>query len=135
MNCAGVSNEVETGPRAAGEELMGKHVALEAVAPAAGRHEVARGVGAATCKRVDVIERGVLEDQVFGAVDAASSAVAECRVLQRALGITEVRGVPARVGGTAPAGRARTDDPEISTSRHRTSPEKTTPRPGRAGAG
>lgn len=131
----GVAHEVRAGPRAPGEELVGEHVALESIAASARRHEVADRVCPSPRERVDMIERRLLQREMLGTIHASSTAIAECGVLQGTFRVARVRCVLACVPGTAATGRARANHPENPTSRHRTSPEKTTPRPGLAGAG
>ena len=101
-----VAHEVHARPRAACEELVWQHVSLESIAAPARRDDVAGRVRAATCKGIDVIEGGVLQDQRDGAVDAAPSAVTQGGVLQRPLGVATVLRLSAAVRGTASAWRA-----------------------------
>ena len=135
MHRAGIPYEVRAGPRASGEELVRECVALEPIAAPAGRDDVAGGVGPSPGEGVDVIERGFFQCQLPRTVHAPSTAIAEGGLLQGPLRVATERRMLACVRGTAATGRARSNHPENPTSRHCPSPEKTTPRPGLAGAG
>lgn len=130
-----VAHEVCAGPRAASEELVGEDVALESIASSARGHEVADRVRPSPRERVDVIERGLLQGEVLGAVHTPSAAIAEGGVLQGAFRVATERRMVACVRGAVATRCARSNHPDNPTSRHRTSPERTTPRPGLAGAG
>lgn len=67
------------------EELDGKQLALEAITACAGGDEVAKRMRAAVSERIHMIERGVREFEGLGAVDAAATAVAHGRALNRVL--------------------------------------------------
>lgn len=85
MHRSRMGDEVEPGPRMAGEEFRGQQVALEAIAARAGEDEVAGDVRAAVRERMDVVERGVVEIEQRGAVDAPTVAVPHRRVFDGAL--------------------------------------------------
>src|SRR5262245_35674150 len=76
-----VSNEVGASPGMCGEELVRKEIALQRVAALTREDDVAGVVGTAVRERVYVIERGRLELERRGAIDAAPSAVAHGRAL------------------------------------------------------
>lgn len=85
MYGACVVDEVESGPGVTGEEIGRKEIALQSVTAPAGRDQVAGSVQSAFGERKDVINRGDVEVQRGGAVDAAPSAVTHHCVFDRTL--------------------------------------------------
>jgi len=85
MHGASVRDEVESRPRIAGEEFRREEIALEAITAPAGGDEISRRVDAALGEREYVIDRGEVELERGGAVDAAPAAVTHHGVLYRAL--------------------------------------------------
>ena len=85
MGRACVRDEIEPGPRIAGEEISRQHVSLEAIAARARKYHVARYVGATVRERMNVVERREVELEPRGAVHAAPPAVAHGGTLDRSL--------------------------------------------------
>jgi hypothetical protein len=85
MHGARVVNEVESSLGIPGEEFGGEKIALQSVTAPAGSDEIAGSVQSAFGERKDVIDRGDVEVQRGGAVDAAPSAVTHHRMLDRSL--------------------------------------------------
>lgn len=85
MNSPGVGDEVQARPRITREKLRRQQITLQAIAATACQNEVARDVGPSMRERVDVVERGVVELEHFGAIHAATTAVPHCRALDRSL--------------------------------------------------
>jgi hypothetical protein len=113
-----VANEIRSRPGMAREELVRQHVALQAIARSARGDEVAWRVRATSRDRVHVVERGHLQRQRNGAVDAASAAVPHGGSLDRPPVVsaeveTGVPGEAARCAGER--------DSVETTSRHCTS--------------
>jgi len=118
MDGSGVAYEIRAGPRISSEELIGQHVALEAIARGTGRDQVARCVRSALRHGVYVVERRDVERQRNGAVDAASAAVTHGSVLE---GTLEAVIVDLARAASETAGRAGERDSVETTSRHCTS--------------
>ena len=118
MHCAGVTNEVCSGPRVAAEKLVRQHVALEPITRGAGGDEVARGMRASLRHGVHVIERRDVERERNRAVDAAATAVTHGSVLECPLEAVFVE-VPRAAGEAARCAGER--DSVETTSRHCTS--------------
>ena len=76
MDRPGVEDEVQARPREASEKLSWQEIALQAIAPSAGEDHVARNMGAAVRKWLHVVQRGEIEFERGGAVDAPAAAVA-----------------------------------------------------------
>src|SRR5690349_11966639 len=93
MHCAGVAYEVRASPRIAPKELVGQHVALEAITWRTRRDQVALRMGSSLRNGVHVIERRDFERQGDGTVDAASATITHGSVLERTLEAVVV-GVP-----------------------------------------
>lgn len=91
MDRARITYEVRARPGVAAEELVRKHVTLESIARPAGGDEVPGGVWPSLRHRVYVIERRDVERQWYGAVDAASAAIAHGSVLEGTLDAVVVR--------------------------------------------
>jgi hypothetical protein len=134
MHGARVSNEVRAGPRVSPEELVRQEVPFEAIARGTGGDQVARSMRASMRHRVYVIERGNVERQRNGAIDAASAAIAHGSVLEGTLDSGVVEATRAAWEPRCAGERDSVD----TTSRHCTSLEKKKPRDGaiaRAGDG
>jgi len=127
MDRARIADEVRAGPGIPAEELVRKHVALEPVTRPTGRDQVSGRVRPSLRHGVYVIERGNVQRQWDGAVDAASAAIAHGSVLEGTLDAVVVR-VP-RAAGEAARSAGERDSVE-TTSRHCTSLERKTPRDG-----
>ena len=82
---AGVVNEVQSGPRIAGEELVWQEIALEAITAAAGGDQVAGGVNTTLGERQDVIDCRDVEVERGGAVHTPPAAITHHGVFDRAL--------------------------------------------------
>ena len=129
MNCPGVNDEVRARPWKSGKKFSGEHVALEAVAAAAGRDEVASDVRPSLGERMHVIQRGDVELERGGAVDAAPAAITHRGSLDRSLLCVWVQ--PPGVAGYA--GDAWEGDAvAVSTPGQEHLAEKATPRVGKA---
>jgi len=129
MHRASVQDEVRARPRETREEVSREHVALEAVAAAAGGDEVAGNVSTTLGQRVHMVECGDIEFEGGGAVHAAPAAITHCGALDRSLLSVGVQspGV-ARDSGDAGKGDAVT----LSTPGQGHLAEKAKPRDGQA---
>jgi hypothetical protein len=88
MHCPRVEDEVQPGPRVSREKLRRQHVSLESITARARRDEIPCRVPAAMGDGVNVIERGEVDLEGGGAVDATAAAVTHRRALDRALLVT-----------------------------------------------
>ena len=76
MHCPRVRDEVDAGPRMAGEELGRQQVSFESIARRARQDHVAGGVSAAVRKWIHVVERREIKLEHRAAIHTAASAIA-----------------------------------------------------------
>lgn len=130
MNGACIPHEVGAGPRMTSEEFVRQHVAFEAVTRRAGGHHVAGMIRSAACERVDVVESGDFAVEPSRAVHAATSAVTQRGMFERAFEVAKPKLATAVFNRSPVPWCAWECHSENATSGHFTSPEKTTPRSG-----
>jgi hypothetical protein len=132
MHGSSVDDEVHARPWKPSEEIGWQHVALEPVAAAASRHEVAGHVRTAFREWVHVVESSDIELEWGGAVHAAPAAITHSGALDRSLLRVRVQSP----GVASDAGDAwKGDAVTVSTPGQEHLAEKATPRQGKASHG
>ncbi len=133
MHRARVSHEIRAGPGVLCEEVVREGVALQLIAANTGENDVPWMVDATMCEGIDVIERGRLEVQRLGAVDAAATTVTHGCTLDGTLESSSAEMADARTTGatrSTEAAGGKHDAVTLSANGHFTSLKKATPRDG-----
>lgn len=133
MHRARIAHEIRPCPGVLGKELVREGIAFQLIAAMAGEDDVARMVDAAVCEGIDVIQRGRLEVQRLGAIDAAATTVTHGCTLDGTLESSSAEMADAGTTGapgSAEAGGGKHDAVTLSANGHFTSLKKATPRDG-----